>query len=629
MTPDRDSPSSRTGEDTAPPATAANPYAEILNLARRASSRHGFLAQALAYVGRYFGCPYAALYARCGSETIQEETHNGPTDPKFWAPAVQEFLTSSLGDQQPRARLLSGKRADLKIALLSTPLSNDSASISGAVALIVRGDATTARTQLATLQALASVMASALPTGRNAPNERPTAPLDAGGQALAKAAAVSSPEELAFALTNNLRTRLGCEQVALGLVSGRHVRILSISGLDDVNRRSPGVTRLRAAMEECLDFGEPIVCQQDSGWAGERLSTGHRLHQAWQESAGGASVVSIPLQVDDRCEAILGLRRRADAPFHRAQLAEIGKLIEPFLPAMFLVRQAKRGLLRHAHDSLGSALRALLGPGRLGVKISTVAVVAAATWFCWGTLDYTVTASARIVPAQQRHIAVPFDGILATAEVMVGDPVRKGDVLCRFDQRELELERARLMAQLAVLDQEYMRAQAADNPVEARLVQANQRYTRVQLDLINRRSEQAICRAPFDGVVIAGDLRKQVGSVLAQGTPLFDVTPYEGWALELTVPEATAADVRAGQRGRFAGHARPEATQTFALTRMWPSAEVRDARNVYVVEAAFDSIGDWLRPGMEGVAEIQIGRRRVWWIALHRALDYLRVNFWL
>ena len=54
----------------------------------------------------------------------------------------------------------------------------------------------------------------------------------------------------------------------------------------------------------------------------------------------------------------------------------------------------------------------------------------------------------------------------------------------------------------------------------------------------------------------------------------------------------------------------------------------RDGKNVFVVEARVDLPYDWMRPGMEGSARIVVGKRPVWWIALHRGIDSVRYN-WL
>jgi hypothetical protein len=87
--------------------------------------------------------------------------------------------------------------------------------------------------------------------------------------------------------------------------------------------------------------------------------------------------------------------------------------------------------------------------------------------------------------------------------------------------------------------------------------------------------------------------------------------------------------VVSGLRGAFASYARPEDVREFRVSRVLAGAEVRDSRNVYVAEAEIGALADWMRPGMDGVAKVRIGRRPVWWIALHRVIDYLRINLWL
>lgn len=614
---------------TAPDATsdAAGLHAQLLWLARRAPSHQDYLARVLERLGDAFASPYGALHVQVGPAVVQEETHNGPTDPRFWRQAVQQFLTEALAGRKPRARLLSASAADTQIALLAVPLRDASTGVEGALALVVPADETRARTCLQQLEALAALTAAALAlVGAEAARADHRGPPNA---ALGRAAGVRSPTELAFAITNSLRNRLSCEQVALGLVRGKHVEILSISGLDNIPPRSPGAGSLRAAMEECADFGEPIVCQQDRGWANEKLSAGHRLHQQWHAAAGGAAVASLPMLDGGVCVAVLSLRAAAEEPLRREKLAEISKLIEPFGPALRLVCQAHRGLVRHAWEASATAVRSLVGPGCRGRKLLTALALVAVAWFCCGTLPYELMLAAKVVPAEQRHLGVPFDGVLARVVATPGTRVRAGDVLCELDRRDLELEHQRLAAQRAVLEREETRALAARDGGAAQVAEANRRLVDAQLAINARRLEQTVIRAPFDGLVVSGDPRKQVGSVLAQGTPLYDVAPLENGLLEIEGLEAVTADLHAGLRGQFASEARPEWALAFEVTRVAPSAEARPGRNVYVVEAALDTPVDWLRPGMEGMAKVEVGPRRVCWLALHRVIDYLRLHFWL
>jgi hypothetical protein len=123
-------------------------------------------------------------------------------------------------------------------------------------------------------------------------------------------------------------------------------------------------------------------------------------------------------------------------------------------------------------------------------------------------------------------------------------------------------------------------------------------------------------------------LRKSVGGVVPRGAPLFEVAPLDGMILEIRTPESVAPDVQPGQTGEFAGHARPEQVQPFRVTRVHAAAEIQNGQSRFVVEAALAAPAAWLRPGMEGVARIHAGRRRAWWVMLHRAIDAVRMQLW-
>jgi hypothetical protein len=479
---------------------------------------------------------------------------------------------------------------------------------------------------LESLTRLASHVASFLNV---AGNERSGRSASAPNQALARAAASDSPEELAYAITNNLRNKLGCEQVALGLVARRRVRILSISGLDHVANQSTGVVGLRAAMEECYDAQQPIVYHSKGAWSANGENTEYRLHKQWFTAASGDAVASIPLRAGDKIVAVLSIRKRAEESFAHGQIDEIRTRVEPFAPALLLARDATRGLVRHAADSVGNTVAALTGPGRRGMKAVAAIIAVAIGWFVFGTMEYQLAVSCLVAPAEVRHVTTPFDGVLASAAVIQGDYVQRGDVLCEMDQRDLDQQRAELTAEIAVLERERDRAMAETSPVDVQLALAKQRLAQAKLDVVNTRIEQATVRSPIDGVVVCGDLRKRIGGVLTRGEPLFEVAPLDKWMLELHVPDADADELKTDLEGVFAPHARPEQAEPFRVVRIRPSAEVLDQKNVYVAEADIDLPFAWMRPGMEGVAKIRIERRPVWWLVLHRAIEYVRLNLWL
>ena len=256
-------------------------------------------------------------------------------------------------------------------------------------------------------------------------------------------------------------------------------------------------------------------------------------------------------------------------------------------------------------------------------------MIVAAGWVGFATMDYKLTVPCVVRPQESRHVTAPFSAVLNAAGVVQGDPVKRGDILCQFDQRELEQRRAELNAELNVYEHEKDQAMAEDDPVRFQLAHANQKLSSARLGTLNMRIEQCTVRAPIDGLIVRGDLRKRIGSVFALGDPLFEIAPPHSLIVELAVPEADADDLAVDLTGTFAPRARPERSQPFRITRIHPRTETREQGNVCIVEAAADLSEEWILPGMEGVARINVGRRRVWWVGIHRIVDYLRLKLWL
>ena len=136
--------------------------------------------------------------------------------------------------------------------------------------------------------------------------------------------------------------------------------------------------------------------------------------------------------------------------------------VEPFAPALMLSQRAGRSLARHVRDSVARGTSSLVGPGHVGRKVFAMVLAAFAAWFCFGSTTYELTLPCTVTPANMRHTAAPFQGVLSAVHVVEGDAVKAGDVLCAFDTRDIAQERSQLVAELKVLEREVDRGMATD-----------------------------------------------------------------------------------------------------------------------------------------------------------------------
>lgn len=600
----------------------------VFDSALSSRSKSAFYTQSLSHISDFFACPYAMIHVRLSSEIIEDYRHSGATSPNFWKPVVQDFLNQSLTDNRTQSKFFSRKKSQGgdSVCLLSSPIYNSGGSPVGAVVIVVCcEDVDSIPYYKVILESLACMVSYSAENIGGANNESGSQDITSG-KYLSRTAGYSSGRELAFAVTNILRNKTESNMAVLGLVNRRRVKIIAISGQDDVKKRSPDVIRIREAMEECLDTGGRVIYGQGS--SSEEPAKEYRLHRQWHEAAGHDVVVSIPLRVEEECVAILSLRRNGSQPFSGEELQKISDLAEPYAPAFELVEKANRGLLSHGVESVRNIGHAAVEPGMWTRKAAVLLSVVFSIWFFFGTISYNVTAPGTVVPRKIRHFAAPVNGVLESALVVQGDYVHKGDVLCEFNREELRLERSELTSQLRIFQIEQDEAKAGNSFIDSELAQANQELARTKIKIISHKIDQSIIRAPFDGIVISGDLRKHVGDVFAMGEPLFELAYSQQWLVELEVPESLSADLETGFQGRFVTNARPGLKHELRITRISPNAEIRRNRNVFVAEADMDTTGEWIKAGMEGTAQVDIGSRPVWWVAFHRVFDYVRLKFW-
>lgn len=620
---------STASENQTPTPTAIRPAAEtvsrIAELSKSASSATDYYRRAFHIVAEHFGSPYAEINVRIGAGSVEETHRAGTVDPTAWIDLIDALLLECESESKSASKVFRSAEGGA-YAAMSCPVRTPTGGMIGAavVAVPVQSKAQLEHYENE-LGLLSSILASHAP-GLAAAKGAPAS--DKGHKALAKAADYTSIKELAFAITNGFATKLNCEQVALGLVKQGRVKVLSISGMDDVPKNTPGVVKLRHAMEECLDRGTPISCRKNAKGESKDPSR-YLLHETWSEASDNASVCSIPVTVSDKIVAVVSMRRRNDDPFTEDEVQKAMGLIEPFAPAILVVEKANRNLGIHLLDAGRDGWSRLMQPKALGRKAIALVAVAGALWFAFGTITYSVTVPCAIAPAEIRHVSSPFEATIAEAPVRAGDHVVAGQLMVRFDTSRLELDRQRLLSEIRVAEIGKKEAIADRDLSAAALADANVRVLAAQLAATERQIAQSTIRAYAEGTVVKGDLRKRIGQTVRPDETLFELAPSDDWYVELRIPENHAPYVRAGLTGSFATLARPDQPLDCEVERVVPSAEVVEGKNVFLAQTKVPHNPEWMRVGMEGVARIDVGPKPVWWATLHSAIDYVRLKLWI
>ena len=428
-----------------------------------------------------------------------------------------------------------------------------------------------------------------------------------------------------FALVTELATRLGCDRATLALRHGAELRIEAVSHSAQFDHQANQLVATRAAMSEAVDQRETIVYPADRDG---RLAV-TLAHAELAQISGAGGIVTLPLAHEGRTVGALTLERppgvRFDAP--SVELAE--GLAAVLGPLVDLRRARERGVAAHAADSFRASGRRLLGPGHAGLKLLVVLLAAVGLFCSFATGNYRVSADARIEGEVQRAVTAPFQGYVREASARAGDTVRAGQVLARLDDRDLRVERTRLVAQGEQLGQQYRDAMSRQERAQVRIVSAQMAQAQAQLALVDEQLARTEALAPFDGIVVSGDLSRSLGAPLERGQVMIEVAPLDAYRIVLNVDERDIADLALGQHGELVLTPMPGERYPLKVVKITPVSAPKDGRNLFRVEAQPRGSADArLRPGMEGVAKVEVGERRLVWIWSRRLLDWLALKAW-
>ena len=432
-------------------------------------------------------------------------------------------------------------------------------------------------------------------------------------------------KDAATALVTEMATLLGCDLVVLGLRKGSGMEVAAVSHTVQFDRRANLLRDTEAAMLEALDQGEPIVFPPDRD--GRLVVT--MSHAELAQASGAGGVATFPLIQNGRQLGALTLQRapgfRFDAP--TTELLEgLASMVGPLID---LQRGRERSLPMHAADTVKAFWGKLAGPHHGGFKFGFLALVLLAGFLVFAIGDYRISADARIEGEIQRALTAPFQGYVRDSRYRAGDVVTKGDVLARLDDRDLQLERTRLIALNEQLGKQYREAMAGRDRAKLLIVSAQTDQARAQLALVEEQLARVELVAPFDGVLVSGDLSQAHGAPLERGQGLFEIAPLDAYRVVLQVDEHDVAFVKAGQRGEVVLSSMPGNRLAFEVRKVTPVNTSKDGRNYFRIEAQFDAAaGAHLRPGMEGVAKVVVDERRLIWIWTRNLVNWARLKLW-
>ncbi len=446
-----------------------------------------------------------------------------------------------------------------------------------------------------------------------------------GHPALNVVGAALEPQKLSAATAaaaTALAREYEADSAAIGLLDRNMMRLVAMSGRAVFDRRSDAVRAIEHALEEALDQSATVVFP--APLAAPPLVTDAHERMVRHERC----TCTVLLRADGKITGGLSLSRPRSGSFDQAEIGRLEELARILGPALEARRLAEQGVLSRASAIVSGFAGRLVGAGNLRLKTMALGLVGLFVFLNFATGTYQVSAPAVLEGAIERDLVAPTNGFVAEARVRAGTRVRAGEILAMLDDRPLRLERGRLEGQRDELTNEYNRALGALDHGGTRVLAAQIKQAESQLALVEGELSRTRIVAPFDGLIVSGDLSQSLGSPVSRGDLLFRLAPLEGFRVILEVEEGDVPAIQTGAQGQLMLAALPRERFDVRVERTNGMARSADGRNVLEVETTLVGESANLRPGMKGVVRVEAGRARLLWIWAHRFVERVQLWWW-
>ncbi len=435
----------------------------------------------------------------------------------------------------------------------------------------------------------------------------------------------ATPTGTLITICNEFATRFGCNRVSFGRARGNgSVKLFAISHSAGFAEHASMVSAIECAMEEACERGA-TVCHPQKDTRPQVCSA----HTALAANRPGSSVLSLIIAgPEGNIAGVMTLERSGGPEFAapEVQTAEAAAaLLGPLVAAQL---RANRLISGRLVTGIEAGLATLLSNRRVGLKLAAISTLVAVVLLGAMPMEHRIRARAVLEPQVQRAASVPFDGYIASAPIRAGDVVKTGQLLAALDDRDLLIERAKWTAERDKLMQRQREALAKTERSALVVLAPQIDQALSQLALIEEKLSRTRLMAPFDGLVVSGDLSQLLGTPVEKGKVLFEIAPLDSYRLSVQVDERDISYVHLGQRGSVELTGVPSARLPLELTRLTPVTVAADGGNTFRAEARLIKLDPRLRPGLEGIAKLDAGPRSILWIWTRPLIDWLRLSAW-
>ena len=236
-------------------------------------------------------------------------------------------------------------------------------------------------------------------------------------------------------------------------------------------------------------------------------------------------------------------------------------------------------------------------------------------------IRFSVKAAGEIGPAEQVSVRPEINGKIDELPVDLGDRVKKGDLLVKLDDKELQQQRASLVTeieraklQLTQAERNFKRAKELheanlisqevfeNTKTEFDLARNALDRSQRELDILDERLTKTKISAPFDCTILTRPV--SIGQAVSgsggfnSGTEVLTIADLNSMVINAHINQADVTRLKPNQDVDVAIEAVSGLTLTGRVERIAPQATIKNNIKGFAVRILLKDVGDKVRPGM-------------------------------
>ena len=202
-----------------------------------------------------------------------------------------------------------------------------------------------------------------------------------------------------------------------------------------------------------------------------------------------------------------------------------------------------------------------------------------------------------ILPGEKVEVKSEISGRITQLYFKEGSVVKKGQILARLDDSQLQAEKKKMMLQVEMESikekrQKQLLAAKALSQEEYDLTEANLNILKSNIDIINTQIAKTTITAPFTGIVSFRDISQ--GAMITPNDVITTLHSIQPVKIEFSVSEKLSKDMKAGQNISFflASDNKERKATIYAI-----DPQINPQTRSLVLRARYENPGNELLPG--------------------------------